>query len=93
MDVSNAFLHGFLKKNVYMTQPPSFIDQDHPNHVCHLQKSLYGLKQAPQAWFENLQCALLTMGFQASQSDHSLFVIKQPILVLVLVYVDDIIVT
>lgn len=33
------------------------------------------------------------MGFQASQYDHSVFVLKQPILVMVLVYVDDIIVT
>ena len=93
LDVSNAFLHGFLKENVYMTQPPGFIDPNHPSFVCHLQKSLYGLKQAPRAWFEKLQSALFTMGFQASQFDPSLFMLHQPTLVLVLVYVDDIIVT
>ena len=93
LDVSNAFLHGILKENVFMTEPSGFIDQDHPNHVCHIKKSLYGLKQAPQAWLEKLQSALIYMGFQAFQSDHSLFVIHKPVLVLVLVYVDDILVT
>lgn len=58
-----------------------------------MQKSLYGLKQAPRAWFEKLQSALLSMGFKASKFDHSLFMLQQPILVIVLVYVDDIIVT
>lgn len=33
------------------------------------------------------------MGSQASQSNHSLFVIHKPVLVLVLVYMDDILVT
>ncbi|TQD69848.1 hypothetical protein C1H46_044618 [Malus baccata] len=93
LDVSNAFLHGSLKEDVYMSQPPGFIDQDKSSYVCHLQKSLYGLKQAPRAWFEKLQSALFSMGFKASQSDHSLFVLQQPVLVVVLVYVDDILVT
>ncbi|KAM1674306.1 hypothetical protein ACFX15_039401 [Malus domestica] len=92
LDINNAFLHGHLKENVYMAQPTGFIDQDNPTHVCHLKKSLYGLKQAPRAWYEKLQSAIFSMGFKASHSDHSFFVLHNPILVLVLVYVDDIIV-
>nr|GEY57202.1 integrase, catalytic region, zinc finger, CCHC-type, peptidase aspartic, catalytic [Tanacetum cinerariifolium] len=32
MDVKTAFLHGSLKKDVYMCQPEGFIDANHPSH-------------------------------------------------------------
>nr|GEV49271.1 hypothetical protein [Tanacetum cinerariifolium] len=32
MDVKTAFLHGSLKKDVYVCQPEGFIDADHPSH-------------------------------------------------------------
>ncbi|GJU49234.1 retrovirus-related pol polyprotein from transposon TNT 1-94 [Tanacetum coccineum] len=35
---------------VYVAQPPKFIDFEKPNHVYKLKKALYGLKQAPKAW-------------------------------------------
>ncbi|GJX80215.1 retrovirus-related pol polyprotein from transposon TNT 1-94 [Tanacetum coccineum] len=47
MDVKGAFLNGFINKEVYVAQPPGFIDSQKPNYVYKLKKALYGLKQAP----------------------------------------------
>nr|GEX53152.1 hypothetical protein [Tanacetum cinerariifolium] len=46
MDVKSAFLYGTIKKEVYVCQPLSFKDLDHPDKVV---KALYGLHQAPRA--------------------------------------------
>ncbi|XP_020674351.1 uncharacterized protein LOC110093716 [Dendrobium catenatum] len=60
LDVSNAFLHGDLPDDVYITQPRGFEDQTQPNAVCKLDKSLYGLKQAPRQWFQKITSFLQT---------------------------------
>ncbi|RVW19932.1 Retrovirus-related Pol polyprotein from transposon RE1 [Vitis vinifera] len=77
-----------------MTQPPGFVDPSKPNFVCKLTKALYGLKQAPRAWFTKLSSALVKWGFSMSQADTSMFVYcNNSAMLVVLVYVDDIIVT
>ncbi|CAH9081805.1 unnamed protein product [Cuscuta europaea] len=50
MDVTTAFLHGELDKQIFMSQPEGFIDPKYPRHVCLLRKALYGLKQSPRQW-------------------------------------------
>lgn len=91
--MNNAFLNGILEEEVYIQQPPGF-ESAEKHLVCRLQKAIYGLKQAPRAWFERLGSTLIQMGFQTSKCDPSLFTFAGGShRVMMLVYVDDIIIT
>lgn len=75
-------------------QVPPGLTVSNPQLVCRLQRSLYGLKQASRQWFTKLSGFLVSHGFQKSNSDHSLFLrFTGSITTVLLVYVDDIILT
>lgn len=93
IDINNAFLNGELQEEVYMSQPPGFVQGD-GSLVCKLHKAIYGLKQAPRSWFTKLHNTLLAMGFHSARTDCSLFIKHTAThTILVLVYVDDYIIT
>ncbi|KAJ9544330.1 hypothetical protein OSB04_024037 [Centaurea solstitialis] len=69
MDIENAFLNGKLNEEVYVSQPPSFVDPKFPDHVYKLNKALYGLKRAPRAWYDTLSTFLLSKGFERDMED------------------------
>ncbi|GJS43280.1 putative ribonuclease H-like domain-containing protein [Tanacetum coccineum] len=92
MDVKSAFLYGTIEEEVYVHQPPGFVDPAHPNKVYKVIKALYGLHQAPRAWYETLSSFLMENGFRRGTIDKTLFIKKNKSdIMLVQVYVDDII--
>nr|GEZ17789.1 hypothetical protein [Tanacetum cinerariifolium] len=70
MDIKTAFLNGELREKVYISQPKSFINPNHPTHVYHLKKALYGLEQALRAWYNTLSRFLLDNKFSKGIIDH-----------------------
>ena len=93
-DVTNAFLHGELKKEVYMESPPGFEGDFKEGEVCRLKKTLYGLKQSPRAWFGRFGAAMKKYDYQQSNADHTLFLKRKgDKITCLLIYVDDMIIT
>jgi len=92
MNVKSAFLNGFLKELVYVSQPKGFVDPHYPNNVLYLKKTLCGLKQAPRIWYDWLTEYLVANGFLKGQANRTMFIKKLDVeLVVAQVYVDDII--
>uniref|UniRef100_A0A2N9EJA1 Integrase catalytic domain-containing protein n=1 Tax=Fagus sylvatica TaxID=28930 RepID=A0A2N9EJA1_FAGSY len=69
--------------------PPGFSPK-----VCRLRRALYGLKQAPRAWFAKFSSTISQHGFSASSYDSALFFRRSDHgITLLLLYVDDMIIT
>lgn len=97
VDVNNSFLHGDLSKEMCMIQPPGFEESlfDGSTLVCKLKKPYSGLKQASQPQFDKWKSFLLnSLDFKVSVVDSCMFIKSDnKFLVLLLVYVDDIVIT
>jgi Reverse transcriptase (RNA-dependent DNA polymerase) len=75
-----------------MTLPPSH--KKNYNSMCRLNKLIYGLKQSLRTWYEKLSFYLILCNFKVSSVDNFLFVKhNHEHTTIVLVYMDDIIIT
>ena len=91
MDVVTAFLNGDLKEEIFMQQPPGYVEPGKEELVCKLKKSLYGLKQSPRCWNEKLCNHLKSLGFKESGADPCVFIRQGKKIEIIAVYVDDLI--
>nr|GEU95588.1 copia protein [Tanacetum cinerariifolium] len=90
--IESEFLNGFINEEVYVAQPPGFIDFAKSNHVYRLKKALYGLKQAPKAWYDRLKAFPIKHDYTMGMVDNTLLTKKRDSnLIIVQIYVDDII--
>ncbi|GJW03601.1 reverse transcriptase domain-containing protein [Tanacetum coccineum] len=74
MDVKSSFLYGTIDEEVYVSQPPGFVDPDHPKKVYKVVKALYELHQAPRAWYATLSTFLEKLGYKRGTIDKNLFI-------------------
>ena len=90
IDIPSAYLNGKIDCDIYISQPPGYIDENNPLKVWLLLKSLYGLKQAGKIWNGVLVAFLLENGFIQSLSDICIFIcIDKNGYIILGVYVDD----
>nr|GEV21844.1 hypothetical protein [Tanacetum cinerariifolium] len=74
MDVKSAFMYGTIDEEVYVSQPPGFVDPKFPNKVFEVVKALYGLHQAPRAWYATLCTFFEKSGYRRGAIDKTLFI-------------------
>ena len=77
-----------------MEIPSGFGTNQTVGKVCRLKKLLYGLKQSPRAWFDRFRKAMVGMGYQHINADHTVFTRQHGgHITMLAVYVDDMIIT
>lgn len=75
MDVQSTFLHGDLQEEIYMEQPPSYVQND-SIIVCFLKKYLDGLKKASRAWYAKMDNFILDAIFSRYDYDPNIYTEK-----------------
>ena len=90
-DVKSAFLNGELEEEVYVGQPEGFVVKGSEDKVYRLKKALYGLRHAPWAWYSKIDHYFQQNGFQRSECELTLYLMREgnPNLLPVCLYVDD----
>ena len=93
MDVVTPFLNGKLKEEIYIQQPPGYVEQGKEHLVCKLKKSLYGLKQSPRCWNTAFREYMESIHYKQSAADPCVFIkAEKEGITIVAVYVDNLII-
>ena len=92
--MSNTFLYGDLTVQVFVEQPPRYVDQGEPSLVCLLHCAINGLKQSHRAWCVKFSGLLTAYGLNPCKFDLTVRCKTTSIGYVVLaIYVDDILLT
>lgn len=90
LDVTTAFLNGYLKETVYMYKPISYEASSENNQVLKLKRAIYGLKQSSRAWYQRINDYLISLGYEKSKYEPCLFIKSvKNVKVIVALFVDD----
>uniref|UniRef100_A0AAV1TG08 Integrase catalytic domain-containing protein n=1 Tax=Peronospora matthiolae TaxID=2874970 RepID=A0AAV1TG08_9STRA len=93
LDVVTVFLYGVMKEKVYCMIPEG-VEMDGDFDCLELVEAIYCLKQASRVWNETFDEFVCFIGFEVSAFDPCLYIkVVDGHCVLVLVYVDDVLVT
>lgn len=88
LDVTTAFLNGYLSENVYMHAPPNLDCKE--NCILKLKRAIYGLKQSARAWNERINDCLLKSNFIRSKLEPCLYIKRcEKELIIIAIFVDD----
>jgi len=94
VDIKNAYLNATPTEDIYMMQPPSFVEPGMHGKVCKLLKALYGLKQGCRCWYLCICRVFIKFGCTCCAVEHCTFYKKMgKAIIIVLVAVDDLTLT
>lgn len=93
LDVTTAFLNGFLTETVYMKKPIMFERNNNNGNdkkVLKLKRAIYGLKQSSRAWYQRVNDYLIHLGYKKSDYEPCLFTkFKDNVKIIIALFVDD----
>ena len=85
-DVTNAFVHAVIDREIYMRMPRGY---QKPGTLLKVQKALYGLRVSPLLWQKEFTATLAKIGFKQIPQEPCCMIKNG---VIIFFYVDDIII-
>ena len=87
-------MNGDLEEEIFMQQPEGYEDKERPIQVCKLKKLIFGLEQAARCWNCKLDLFVKSSNYVQMESDPCLYLLTiGSDFVILMVYVDDLIIT